>query len=144
MSQEETKDGIQEEGWVEKMLRLYSEGMTDVEVCKEMQITRRKFEEYCSNSPEFKAIVEAGRDYAEAFWVSQPRKNLQNKNFMTEAWKFYMANRYAWGTKQEVKEKLSDYDLDKIREELRKRYGALGQALNVIDMETVRKGIAKE
>lgn len=144
MSDEQTKDGTSEDGWVKKMLDLYSEGMTDVEVCKEMQITRRKFEEYCATSPEFAAIVEAGRDYAEAFWVSLPRKNLYNKSFMTEAWKFYMANRYAWGTKQEVKEKFADYDIDKVREELRRRYSALGKTLNVIDMEVVRKGIGKE
>lgn len=129
-------------GWVEEMIDYYSQGMTDVEVCKELKITRKQFNEYLQD-PNFAELVETGRDYAEAFWVSLPRKNLHDKTFMVDAWKFYMANRYAWGTKTERKE-TSEHNLEKIKEQLRAALPELGRTLNIIDMGTVRKGITKQ
>lgn len=132
------------------MLDLYREGMTDVEVMRALNISRKTFETAMDTSPQFRQLVQDGRDLAEAFWVSQPRLNLKNKDFMTELWKFYMANRYAWSTKSEQKTNELPLNADKAREELQRNAPALIKAgiiklddPDIIPLDTARKVLSR-
>lgn len=107
-------------GWLAKMIPLYQEGRSDVEVCKELGITLKYFEGLYTSHPKFKELVDRGRDYAQAWWYEQGRKNLDNKSFMTELWKFNMANRHGWATKNDTKNLTPEaVNLDKVREEFK-------------------------
>jgi hypothetical protein len=105
--------------WIETLLSLYSEGMSDAEVIKELKITRQQFDDYCRDVPAFAELVARGRDYSEAWWLTQGRVNLKNKDFVTALWVFNVKNRLGWGDKKELPDN-SNFNYDKINEELRR------------------------
>lgn len=125
------KDTIQEHGWIDRMLDLYSEGRSDIEVCRDLGITRKQFDNYMATSTAFKDLVDRGRDYAQAHWFSQARTNIKNKEFMTELFKFWMVNNYGWSsskadTKRDPNEAVN---LDKLKEELKNKMPELALLL---------------
>jgi hypothetical protein len=136
--------------WIETMLNLYSEGRGDIEVCKELKITRTQFNQYCADVPAFAELVERGRDYAEAWWMEQGRINLKNKEFVPAIWQWNMINRYNWSSK---KDSAADRDphlnVDKLRDELFQKMPELARTLNwnpstqVIDLDESRKAVVK-
>jgi hypothetical protein len=126
--------------WVDTMLSLYSEGMGDSEVRKELGITRAQFDEYCQTVPAFAALVERGREYAEAWWWSAGRKNIKNKDFVVAIWQQNMTNRYGWSNKRESPAETT-INVDKLREELRKALPDMAAMLNVITPEIGRKAV---
>lgn len=86
------------EGWQEKMLDLYNAGASDAEVMVDLRMHARLWMQLLSNS-EFAEVVEFGRQLAKAFWYSQARKNLCNKEFNATLYKCAMANMYNWSDK---------------------------------------------
>ena len=132
--------------WIEKLLSLYSQGMSDVEVCKELEITRTQFDSYCAEVPAFAALVERGRDYSEAWWLEQGRVNLKNRDFVTALWQFNVVNRLGWSSKREAAVEKHE-NLDKLRDELRKALPDLARRLNVtgnvIDLTDARLAVEK-
>lgn len=120
----------QEDGdLVDKMLRLYASGYSDIEICKEIKISFKQFVDYCDN-PGFKNIVDYGRDAAQAWWMSQGRVNLTNKEFMTELWKYNMTNRFGWATKSEAKrDSTESVNIDKLKAELKEKMPELALLL---------------
>jgi len=89
------------ENWYEKILDLYEEGGSDVEV-KAMiykwrgafsnSLWNRWLEEY----EEFSQTVKGGKLLSEAWWNSKGRKNLENKEFSFNGWYMQMKNRFGW------------------------------------------------
>ena len=129
--------------WIETMLSLYESGRSDVEVCKELKITRKQFDQYCSEVPAFAALVERGRDYSEAWWLEQGRVNLKNKEFVTALWQFNVINRLGWSNKREASPD-QHQNLDKIRDELRRVMPDLARTLNITDMGEVSREAVKK
>jgi hypothetical protein len=129
--------------WIETMLSLYEAGRSDTEVCKELRITRKQFEQYMSDVPAFAELVQRGRDYAEAWWLEQGRVNLKNRDFVTALWQFNMVNRHGWNSKREVSPADSNLNLDKLKDELRRALPDLGKMLNtdVIDLNAARQAV---
>lgn len=134
--------------WIETMLNLYSEGRGDIEVCKELKITRKQFNQYCADVPAFADLVERGRDYAEAWWMEQGRTNMKNKEFVFAIWQANMVNRYNWGSKKEAAGVSPNLNVDKLREELFLKMPELARTLNwnpntVLSLDDARKAVAK-
>lgn len=129
--------------WIDDMLSCYEVGMSDVEVCKELRITRKQFEQHCADIPEFAALVERGRDYSEAWWLEQGRKNLKNKEFVTALWQFNVVNRLGWSSKRESAAPEAHLNLDKLRDELRKALPDLARTLNVVTLDDARQAVVK-
>lgn len=89
--------------WAEKLTDGYSQGMSDVEVCKELNITLRTFNEMYSENDGFRKLVDYGRTLAHAWWMEQGRIHLRNRDFSTPLWTMNMKNRHGWAEKSEVK-----------------------------------------
>lgn len=124
---------LQDENWVSKMLDGYSQGMSDIEICKELKLSKKQFNSYLSRSAEFRELVEYGHDLAEAWNVSQSRLNLQNKEFNTPLYKTRMSNLYGWADKVDNKNANSlSLDSDQLRREVADR---LPEILEMIGQE---------
>jgi hypothetical protein len=87
--------------WCEKIISLYAEGASDVEV-KAWIIKQRGS---CSNGlwyrwlkdyKEFSQTIKKGKILSEAYWVELGHKNLNNKNFNYVGWYINMKNRFGW------------------------------------------------
>lgn len=121
-----------EKDWIDTMLELYAEGRSDIEVIRSLKLTRRYFEDMLATSPKFKEIVDQGREYSESWWYEQGRTNLRNKEFVTELWKFNMANRHGWATKSEAKrESVEAVNIDKLRQELKDKFPEMAAMLGI-------------
>jgi hypothetical protein len=135
--------------WVEDMLDLYSEGMCDAEVRRELKITKAQFDDYCG-MPEFHALVQRGREYSEAWWKRKGRVAVRdgNKDFPTTVWQYNMANRFGWASKRESVSLDPDINLDKVREELANKAPDILKMLGImpgqaIDVIPTRKALEK-
>ena len=71
------------------------EGASIKEVCAELNITAYWHSKFMNND-EYKQAFEEGIAFAEAWWMKQGRKNLENKGFNVGIYAFQMKNRYKW------------------------------------------------
>lgn len=115
--------------WAETMINLYREGRSDVEVRRELGVTKKQWENYMRNQA-FAEMVEWGRELAEAWWTEQSRVNLQNKDFNTTLFKARMARFYDWHDKVESKNNNTgvEADLKRLKGELNDKLKQLGYA----------------
>lgn len=86
----------------DNLLELYSEGASDVEIARALQITVARFYNLIDEVPAFANFVERGRTLAQAWWYEAGRKNLWNKEFNTTLYNFNMKNRHGWADKVET------------------------------------------
>jgi hypothetical protein len=86
--------------WANTLIDLYKAGAGDAEVAAAMQITIKAFYNELDN-PVFSQLVEYGRTLSQAYWEKQARANLNNKQFNTSLWAFWMKNKYGWADKTE-------------------------------------------
>lgn len=116
-AQPKTKD------WARELINLYSEGYSDAEVASEMKITVREYYKQIEDNPVFAKLVEFGRTLALAWWESQARKNLTNKQFNTPLWVFNMKNKYGWAERTEVKSEVENttINIDELRAKVAKQ-----------------------
>lgn len=105
----------------QQIIDLYSEGYTDIEVCKAMGVTRRQFEKMVATNHHFREIVERGRDYAEAWNLEQSRINLNNKDFSVPLFNARMQNLFNWSQKTDQTSKALNLNAGVTREELIER-----------------------
>jgi AraC-like DNA-binding protein len=105
----------------QQIIDLYSEGYTDIEVCRAMGITRRQFEKMVATNPHFRDIVERGRDYAEAWNLEQSRLNLNNRDFSVPLFNARMQNLFNWSQKTDQNTKSLNINESVTREELIER-----------------------
>lgn len=85
-----------------KILALYEEGASDVEVASMLSLDKRRFMEMYEENPGFAQIVNIGRTKSEAWWNAVARRNLLSKGFQGSTWAFNMKNRYNWMDKTTV------------------------------------------
>lgn len=113
--------------WAMRLLSLYEEGRSDIEVCKELGITKRQFNNYIAQSPGFRQLVEKGRDLAEAWWMEQSRGALRDRDFNTGLWNKHMQNRYGWTDKQDTRSANVNLegDVAKLTEELKMKLNTI-------------------
>jgi hypothetical protein len=94
-----------------EIVDLYSKGYSDIEVIREMEITRKEFDRMYATNAVFRDVIDRGRDYAEAWNLAQSRENLHNKDFNTALFTKRMENLYAWASKVEQKNANINADL---------------------------------
>lgn len=85
--------------WKEQMLALYKAGASDTEVRSELNITIRLWNTLKLTDPSFEEVVTQGKTYAKAWWMTQGRSNLENKNFNAVLYKIMMQNMFNWNEK---------------------------------------------
>lgn len=98
--------------WQQQLLDLYGEGGSDSEAAVILKLTLARFDQLYLEQPAFATIIDQCRTLSRAWWESQARKNLWNKDFNTPLWNFNMKNRFGWADKSEVKEEKSPKDMD--------------------------------
>jgi hypothetical protein len=103
--------------FAKQVVDMYAEGRSDAEVAAELKITIKDYYKQIGESATFAQLVEFGRTLSQAFWESQYRKNLGNKNFNTALLNFYMKNKYGWADKTETTNSNENVntDLDSLR-----------------------------
>ena len=72
------------------------EGMSKKEVCSELNVSASAHARFLKESEEYKEAFEIGKSFAEAWWMKQGRKNLENKGFNVGIYAFQMKNRFKW------------------------------------------------
>jgi hypothetical protein len=120
---------VDTKNWAQTMIELYREGRSDVEVRRELGVTKKQWDRYLQNQA-FMEMVEWGRELAEAWWTEQSRINLQNKDFNTTLFKARMAKFYDWHEKVENKSTNNgvEADLKRLQDNLNDKLKELGYA----------------
>lgn len=94
--------------WIKPLIDGYKNGYSDVEVCRELDITLKVFNLMYQENEGFRKLVDYGRMMQQAWWMEQGRKNLWNKDFSVSLWNFNMKNRFGWADKTETKNSDAD------------------------------------
>lgn len=89
--------------WIDKLKKAYSEGKSDVEVCKELQVSPRMFRKMVNENEGFRKLVEYGRMLSQAWWEEQARTSIKDKSLNYQVWALTMKNRFGWADKTEIK-----------------------------------------
>jgi hypothetical protein len=122
--------------WVSQVRELYANGASDIEVCRELKITQRKFDSLYDDPDNigFRELVDYGRTMAKAFWYEQARKALRDKSFNSTVWMFVMKNRYGWAEKSESLERsdipANQLSLEEMQQRLNKVLPGIIKQLN--------------
>lgn len=108
--------------WIKELMDLYSAGASDAEVAASQKITIKAYYKHMADNAKFAALVEYGRTLSQAFWESQARYNIKNKQFNTPLWTFYMKNKFGWADKTEsvTQNENLNTDLDSLRQTVMK------------------------
>lgn len=135
-------------GWLQKVLDVYSNGGSDIEVCAELRCTMEKFMELYNTNDAFKQTIDLGRILSKAWWYRQGRENLTNRNYNSSLYNFQMKNRFGWSEKGEATPGISEEDLDldsartkavAIMEKLTKYFGE-NNVINISEMKKMLEG----
>ncbi len=100
------KEGLESlpENWKQEIINLYIDGGSDVEVKALIYSWRGSFsndlwDRWLIEEPMFSETIKTGKILQEAWWSTQGRKNLQNKDFNPALWYMNMKNRFGWSDK---------------------------------------------
>lgn len=100
------------EGWKEMVIDAYEEGATDIEVSRVvLRIGKGTFNKLLKEDKEFSDTVQAGREYAEAWYMKQLRKSIWSEvRFNYQSMAMTLRNRFGYDAKQnrEVEDLLTE------------------------------------
>ncbi len=118
----------------EKMISLYSEGASDVEVAASLGLPKARFMEMYEENTGFQKVVDVGRTMSEAWWNQVARRNLLSKGWQGSTWAFNMKNRYNWMDKMDAggRDDATPLNVDELTTELHntvKRIESLNPAM---------------
>ena len=103
--------GTLPKGWSQKILDMYENGASDVEVKAQIYKWRGSFSDslwdrWLEEEIEFSRTIKVGKGLSEAWWHSMGRCNLMVDNegpkLNATLWYMNMKNRFGWADKQEV------------------------------------------
>lgn len=123
MTDRETKSTIQ------RVIDLYREGGSDVEVADLLNLSLKKFYELIDENDKFAEVVERGRTFAQAWWYRMGRQGLFMEKFNGSVYNFNMKNRYGWADKVETGDKAASMvvNADEAHDQLRKALSSLAK-----------------
>ena len=92
-----------------EVLSMYSRGCSNIEIAAYLGVTGERLNDFCNPKNriynfEFHQLVEFGRTQAQAWWTREGREALRDKDFNTALWKAFMASKFGWSDKHEVRE----------------------------------------
>lgn len=87
---------------IQRLVELYENGASDVEVCADLKYPWREFEKRLNNDDAFKQLVEYGRLAAKAWFLRQGRLGVKDKSMNFPVWFAMMKNRYGWSDKVDM------------------------------------------
>lgn len=95
------------DGWQDEVLKLYTDGASDVEVKALVYNWRGSYsndlwDRWLKDEPEFSETIKVGKMLAEAWWSKSGRTGLKDREFNYTGWYMNMKNRYGWRDKQEI------------------------------------------
>lgn len=97
--------------WQSTTMRLYKVGASDTEVRAELNMTYKLWQKLMHTDPSFEDIILHGRTLAKAWWLTQGRVNLTEREFNAALYKINMQNRFNWNDKTAtVDEDPEDYE----------------------------------
>lgn len=79
-----------------------AEGAGKYELCAELGISFRTWQNYRERYPEFDEAVARGEELSRAWWLSQGRLALRDKEFSYTGWYMNMKNRFGWRDNQDM------------------------------------------
>ena len=91
-----------------RMLQLYAEGCSDVEVHTELEISGDTFYRWIKENPEFSETVKQGKELSKAWWLAQARRCLEyssgpgTSRLDAALWYMNMKNRFGWSDRQDI------------------------------------------
>ena len=105
--------------WSREVINLYEEGASDAEVSAHLRVPLKAFYKRMQESPAFNDLVDFGRTLSKAYWEGLARKNVNNKNFNSSLFAFYMKNRHGWADKIETSGTNENvvYNVDELRQQ---------------------------
>ncbi len=92
------------EDMIDRLKDSMRNGKSVKQFCRDEGVSNRVFYDWTAKYPDFLRAFEIGKDECEAFWEDRCINNFDNKNFNTNLFKFYMANRHGWTDKKEVQQ----------------------------------------
>lgn len=109
--------------WANELIEFYRQGYSDAEVAAEMKITVKEYYSQIAENQTFAKLVEFGRTLSLAYWEKQARLNINNKQFNTPLWAFYMKNKHNWADKMDTTSQadITTLDLDTLRAKAQKQ-----------------------
>ena len=120
------------DNWLKLVTDKYSEGYSDVEICRELKITTKQFNKTYSDNSKFAELIDFGRMLSHAWWMEKARTNLTERSFNSALYVMVMKNRYGWAEKLEAAqvESTDAQTLKNIKEALQKELPKLLKTLN--------------
>lgn len=91
-----------------KIQAMYSEGASDPEIARALNITMKKFYELVEDVPQFAQFVELGRTLSMAWWYEKGRTGLFADKFNSTLFNFNMKNRFGWADKTDINSSTPD------------------------------------
>lgn len=94
--------------WAQQIVELYSIGGADVEIKALIYrwigtFSNDLWDRLLAEEPEFSETIKMGRQLSHAWWVSEGRSNLKDREFNYTGWYMNMKNRFGWADKREDK-----------------------------------------
>jgi len=90
--------------WKSVFLDMAERGCAIVEIAVAMGVSRQQMYVLRDNNTEFSDTFARAKELSYAWWLSQGRKNMENREFNNALWAFNMKNRFRdeWGDNSKV------------------------------------------
>lgn len=105
------------EEWREMIIRCYSQGMADVNIRALIAMwtgacSHDVWSRWLKEEPEFKEVIELGRQLAESWWFEKGRTGMDNTRFNSNLYALQMRNRFKWNRPYDAMEDEEEEDID--------------------------------
>lgn len=78
----------------ERVIELGSQGMSDCEISREIDVPRGTMQSWAERHLEFSAALTRAREASQAWWEQAGREHIKDKNFNAQLWLKTMASRF--------------------------------------------------
>lgn len=92
---------------VAQVKELFEDGNSLVQIAKKVGVNRQSLynwsnPEHKTYKPEFKLVIEEGKENSQAWWLDQGKENIHNNKFNTALYKYLTCVMFGWSERQEV------------------------------------------